>query len=170
MVRHSTLRLVLVIAAVKRIKRMQLDIKIAFLSSDLNEEIYLEPAEGYQSADGKVWRRLKSLYGLKQASRSWYESLTAFLAGEGFYHGEADYCLLTKGSTDNLMIVLVYVGGLLVFAMRSKDLASFKASMEGAYQVNNFEDGSYFLGLGLQWSITGDQVSIGQQKYTETIL
>lgn len=71
MVRHSTLRLVLVIAAVKRIKRMQLDIKIAFLSSDLNEEIYLEPAEGYQSADGKVWRRLKSLYGLKQASRSW---------------------------------------------------------------------------------------------------
>ncbi|KAF4134336.1 Reverse transcriptase (RNA-dependent DNA polymerase) [Phytophthora infestans] len=98
------------------------------------------------------------------------ESLTAFLAGEGFYHGEADYCLLTKGSTDNLMIVLVYVGGLLVFAMRSKDLASFKAFMEGAYQVNNFEDGSYFLGLGLQWSPTGDQVSIGQQKYTETIL
>ncbi|OWZ10286.1 Gag-pol Polyprotein [Phytophthora megakarya] len=90
-------------------KRMQLDVKTAFLKSDLDEEIYLKPTEGYQSADGHVWRLLKALYGLKQALRSWYENRRIFLESQGFYQGEADYCLFSKGSMDDddLMIVLV---------------------------------------------------------------
>ncbi|OWZ09396.1 polyprotein [Phytophthora megakarya] len=171
-VRHSTLRLVLVIVVARRMKRMQLDVKTAFLNSDLDEEIYLEPAEGYTNADGQVWRLRKALYGLKQASRSWYENLRRFLESQGFYQGEADYCLFSKGSADDddLMIVLVYVDDMLVFATHDEDLALFKAAMEAAYEVNDFEDASYFLGLELQWSPSGDEVTIGQQKYAKTIL
>ncbi|GMF63074.1 unnamed protein product [Phytophthora fragariaefolia] len=171
-VRHSTLRLVLVIVEARRMKRMQLDVKTAFLNSDLDEEIYLEPAEGYQCDDGHVWRLRKALYGLKQASRSWYDNLRVFLESQGFYQGEADYCLFSKDSVDgdDLMIVLVYVDDILAFAAHDKDLLSFKASMEAVYEVNDFENASYFLGLELQWSPSGDELTICQQKYAKSIL
>ncbi|GMF20131.1 unnamed protein product [Phytophthora fragariaefolia] len=158
-VRHSTLRLVLVIVVARRMKRMQQDVKTAFLNSDLDEEIYLEPAEGYQCDDGHVWRLRRALYGLKQASRSWYDNLRVFLESQGFYQGEADYCLFSKGSVDgdDLMLVLVYVDDILAFAAHDKDLLSFKASMEAVYEVNDFENASYFLGLELQWSPSGDE-------------
>ncbi|OWZ09586.1 Gag-pol Polyprotein [Phytophthora megakarya] len=93
-------------------KRMQLDVKTAFLNSDLDEEIYLERAEGYQSADGHVWRLLKALYRLKQASR---------------------LCV----DDDDLMIVLVYVNDILVFAMHDEDLLSFKAALEAGSPSGN---------------------------------
>ncbi|KAF4038288.1 hypothetical protein GN244_ATG09597 [Phytophthora infestans] len=59
---------------------------------------------------------------------------------------------------------------MLVFATHDEDLASFKAAMETTYDVNDSEDASYFLGLELQWSPSGDEVTIGQQKYAKSIL
>lgn len=169
-IRHSTLRLVLVIVVIKRMKRLQLDVKTAFLNSNLDEEIYLEPAEGYRRCKGCVWCLLKALYWLKQASRSWYEHLCAFLNAQGFRQGQADYCLFVKGAAEDLVIVLIYVDDILIFAMRDEDIVSFKAAMEAAFEVNHFEDVNFFLGLELTWSPSGDAVCVGQRKYSHTIL
>ncbi|KAI9915093.1 hypothetical protein PsorP6_006933 [Peronosclerospora sorghi] len=46
-IRHSTLRVVLVVFESRRMKHLQIDIKTAYLNSPLQEEIYMEPVEGY---------------------------------------------------------------------------------------------------------------------------
>jgi hypothetical protein len=82
---HVTLRCVLVLAVLRKWKRLQLDIRTTFLNSELKEVIFLEPAEGYKPTDAnKAWRLLRALYGLKQVGRAWYENLTAFLLEIGF--------------------------------------------------------------------------------------
>ncbi|KAI9911175.1 hypothetical protein PsorP6_009161 [Peronosclerospora sorghi] len=96
------------------------------------------------------------------ASRSWYEKLRAYLI--------TDNCLFIKGADETLMIILVYVDDILAFAMRDADLFDFKASMEAAFEVNNFNDINYFLGLELQWSFSGDELRVSQHKYADTIL
>lgn len=63
-------RSVLVVAVQRRMNRLQLDIKTVFLNSELEEHIYLEPAEGFESPDGYVWRLFQALFGLKQASKA----------------------------------------------------------------------------------------------------
>ncbi|KAI9908394.1 hypothetical protein PsorP6_016346 [Peronosclerospora sorghi] len=68
------------------------------------------------------------------------------------------------------MIVLVYIDEILAFAMCDADLFDFKASMEATFEVNNFNDINYFLGLELQWSSRGDDVRVIQHKYADTIL
>ncbi|KAI9920498.1 hypothetical protein PsorP6_015367 [Peronosclerospora sorghi] len=68
------------------------------------------------------------------------------------------------------MIVLVYVDDILAFAMCDADLFDFKASMEATFEVNNFNDINYFLGLELQWSSRGYEVRVSQHKYADTIL
>lgn len=83
-VRHSTVRIVFVIAVLRQMHRMQLDIKTAFLNSELDEGIYPEPVEGIASTNGQVWILLRALYGLKLASKAWYDNFTAFLLGLDF--------------------------------------------------------------------------------------
>jgi hypothetical protein len=50
---------------------MQFDIKTIFLHGEVKEEMYMEQLKGFfnHEEQGKVCRLLKSLYGLKQASR-----------------------------------------------------------------------------------------------------
>jgi hypothetical protein len=58
-----------------------MDVKIAFLHGDLDEEIYMEQLEGYE-VSGKehlVCKLRKSLYGLKQSPRLWYQKFDAFM-------------------------------------------------------------------------------------------
>ena len=60
----------------------------AFLNGELDpdEEVYMEQPQGYEESDKKwyVCKLLKSLYGLKQAGRKWYDALCRVLANIGF--------------------------------------------------------------------------------------
>jgi hypothetical protein len=80
MVKMSSIRVVLSLAAIMNLEIEQLDVKIAFLHGDLDEKIYMEQPEGF-TAKGKehlVCRLKKSLYGLKQAPKQWYKKFDSF--------------------------------------------------------------------------------------------
>ncbi|GMF51690.1 unnamed protein product [Phytophthora fragariaefolia] len=104
------------------------------------------------------------------ASRAWYENLTTFLLGCGFIQGKADACLFVTIDNDDLMIVLIYFDDMLVFGTDDGALAAFKLEVENTYEVNNFDEMNYFLGLELQWSAAGDEVRVCQNKCASTIL
>jgi hypothetical protein len=50
----------------------QVDVKNAFLNSELCEDVYICPPPGYFVPDGMVYHLRRSLYGLKQAPRAWF--------------------------------------------------------------------------------------------------
>ena len=84
-VKLNTIRSVLSIVACEGLYLEQLDVKIAFLDGDLDEEIYMYP-KGF-SKEGKnniVCRLKKSLYCLKQAPRQQYNKFGSFMHNEGF--------------------------------------------------------------------------------------
>jgi len=88
-VKFQTIRMILTIAAIEDMEIHQLDVKTAFLNGDLNEEVYMEQPDGYKvkGFDNMVLKLKKSLYGLKQASRSWNNKLNEFLIEQGFIVG-----------------------------------------------------------------------------------
>ena len=51
-----------------------MDVKTAFLNGVIEEEVYIEEPEGFETHEQKtrVCRLKKALYGLKQAPRAWY--------------------------------------------------------------------------------------------------
>nr|GFB62012.1 hypothetical protein [Tanacetum cinerariifolium] len=67
----------------------QMDVKTASLNGPLKEEVYVAQPDGFVDPDHreKVYRLRKSLYGLKQASRAWYDELSKFLTSKGFTKG-----------------------------------------------------------------------------------
>jgi hypothetical protein len=89
-----------------------MDIKIAFLNGDLNEEVYVLPPDGFEAPLGKVCRLNKLLYGLKQALRAWYDRLSIFLKTLGFECTAEDYSIFIHPT--HRIIIAVYVDDLLI--------------------------------------------------------
>jgi Reverse transcriptase (RNA-dependent DNA polymerase) len=67
----DSIQILLVLAMPEDWEIHQIDVKMAFLNSNLNDEIYMQQPEGFIAAgqSGKVCRLCKALYGLKQALR-----------------------------------------------------------------------------------------------------
>ena len=73
--RLETIRLLFALAAEKDWEIRQIDVKTAYLNGKLDEEIFMEPPEGYPVPEGHVLLLKKALYGLKQAGRQWFKCL-----------------------------------------------------------------------------------------------
>ena len=91
----------------------QLDVKMAFLDGDLEEEIYMQQPQGYEvkGKENLVCRLKKSLYGLKQAPRQWYLKFDKFITKQGYSRCHSDHCVYFNG---RYIILLLYVDGMLV--------------------------------------------------------
>jgi len=63
-----------------------MDVKSAFLSGYVKEEVHVCQPPGFENHDflNHVFNLDKALYGLKQAPRAWYERLSKFLIDNGF--------------------------------------------------------------------------------------
>lgn len=106
-----TVRSVIALAVSKGWFLYQMDVYNAFLQGDLYEEVYMKMPEGFEKKGEKsVCRLLKSLYGLKQASRQWNIKLTTALLEAGFSQSVFDYSLFTLKRKEGMVIILVYSG------------------------------------------------------------
>ncbi|KAL0560174.1 hypothetical protein IC582_000571 [Cucumis melo] len=95
----NTVRVLLTVAGNKDWSMYQLDVKNAFLNRDLMKEVYMSPPLGFEAQFGQqVYKLQKSLYGLKQSSRAWFDRLTTFVKSQGYSQGHSDHILFTKAS------------------------------------------------------------------------
>ena len=75
----TTLRVLLALVAENDWELHGMDVKTAFLNSELEEEIFMEFPERVQETakPGYAYRLVKAIYGLRQSPRAWYQKLLA---------------------------------------------------------------------------------------------
>ena len=116
-VKLTSIQVVLGLVASMNLEIEQLDVKIAFLNGDLEEEIYMLQSEGFE-VKGKqhmVCRLKKILYGLKQAPRHWHKKFDSFMMNHGYQKKVADHCVyIRKFLDDKLIILLLYANDMLI--------------------------------------------------------
>jgi hypothetical protein len=83
-VKFTSIRTPLTLAAHLDLEIHQVDVKTAFLNGKLNEEIYLRPPPSADTDKSLVWHLHRPLYGLKQSSRQWYQEVYAKFTNLGF--------------------------------------------------------------------------------------
>ena len=84
--RINSIRMVFAVTALRNLKVHQMDMKTTFHNGDLDEEIYMEQPEGFSASrqERKVYKLVKSLYGLKQALKQWHEKFDNVMILHGF--------------------------------------------------------------------------------------
>ncbi|GKA27755.1 putative ribonuclease H-like domain-containing protein [Tanacetum coccineum] len=97
-VRIEAIRLFLAYASFKDFVVYQMYVKSVFLHRKIEEEVYVCQPTGFEDPDfpDRVYKVKKSLYGLHQAPRAWYETLSIYLLDNEFQRGKIDKTLFTK--------------------------------------------------------------------------
>ncbi|GKE96352.1 retrovirus-related pol polyprotein from transposon TNT 1-94 [Tanacetum coccineum] len=103
----------------------QIDVKSAFLNGKLKEEVYVQQPLGFESTEfpNHVYKLDKAFYGLKQAPKACYETLSAFLTKTKFERGKIDNTLFVYKSKTDVILVQVYVDDI-IFVSTNKSYAN----------------------------------------------
>jgi transposase InsO family protein len=166
--KHTTFRVMLSMAAKRKLAVFHYDAKTAFLNGTLSEEIYMSQPRGFEIPGGetKVCRLKKSLYGLKQAARCWNEALNNKIKDMKFEQSQSDPCLYYNKSG---VLLLVYVDDILVFG---PDVSAIQHIMEPLMQtfvIKNLGPVSKYLGIEVFVDDNGNYL-ISQEQYIHQIV
>ena len=112
--RYTSIRTILALESKMKWNLHQMDVKTTFLNGLIEEEVYIEQPQGFETDNQKnhVCKLKKALYGLKQEPRAWYGRIDGFLMSLAFTKSKADSNLYYKVEDDGLMILLRYVDDL----------------------------------------------------------
>jgi uncharacterized metal-binding protein len=119
--RYTSIRAIISLATSMGWSLHQMDVKIAFLNGEIEEEIYIEQPQGFEvhSRDTHVCRLKKSLYELKKDPRAWYARIDNYLTRLGFSKIHADPNLYYKFVNNAPVILLLYVDDLFLTSEES---------------------------------------------------
>ncbi|GKB11593.1 putative ribonuclease H-like domain-containing protein [Tanacetum coccineum] len=168
--RIEAIRLFLAYASFKDFVVYQMDVKSAFLYGKIEEEVYVCQPPGFEDPDfpDRVYKVEKALYGLHQAPRAWYETLSTYLLENRFQRGQIDKTLFIKRDQGDILIVQVYVDDIIFGSTKKKLCTEFEKMMHKKFQMSSMGELTFF--LGLQVKQKEDGIFISQDKYVTEIL
>jgi hypothetical protein len=148
----------------------QMDVKNAFLHGDLQEEIYMEIPPGFETSQttGKVLRLHRSLYGLKQSPRAWFDRFRRAVMKKRYRQSNADHTLFYKRTMDKIVILIVYVDDIVITGDDADEIAHLKGHLAQEFEVKDLGNLRYFLGIEVSRGPKG--ILLSQQKYVLDLL
>lgn len=111
---------------------------------------------------------LKSLYGLKQASRQWNIKLTSALLADNYKQSSYDHLLFTKNQGTCIVVILIYVDDLLITGNNQDLIYEAKQYLHSKFKVKDLGPLTYFLGIEIMRS--KHRALLNQRKYALEVI
>lgn len=162
---HTSLRIMLALAAANKWVTHHIDVTSAFLSTPLKETIFLEPP--FAEPDGKKYLLLRSIYGLKQSSREFSILLSKVFQSIGFSRSNTEPCLHYSTSGTDFIAALSYVDDCAIFATRVELIDKLKMEMSKHLKITS-RPLEFFLGIEISRNKQGD-IRLTQEKYIDEL-
>ncbi|GJW55860.1 putative ribonuclease H-like domain-containing protein [Tanacetum coccineum] len=168
--RIEAIKLFLAYASFKDFVVYQMDVKSDFLYGKIEEEVYVYQPLGFEDPDipDRVYKVEKALYGLHQAPRAWYETLSIYLIDNGFQRGKIDKTLFIRRDKGDILLVQVYVDDIIFGSTKKSLCTEFEKMMHKKFQMSSMGELTFF--LRLQVKQKEDGIFISQDKYVTKIL
>lgn len=110
----------------QRAWRRHFDVETAFLYGQCDEEIYIQPSNGVNFAEGNILGLHKCLYGLKQASGVWHYAASTALRNLGLKENDAEACISQHADpNDTYMLIQMHVDDLEVVEAKQAAVNAF---------------------------------------------
>jgi hypothetical protein len=154
----------------------QVDIKGAYLNGVLNEDevLYMAHPPGYKvpGAGTRVLRLVKTLYGLKQSGRRWYQKLRSIFLSLNFSQCKVDQAVFFKWDRRKceLTIVAVHVDDCTMTATTIQLIHDLKDGLRQHVEVTDLGELHWMLGLEVQRDRVGHTIHLSQRAYINAIL
>ncbi|KAJ8485617.1 hypothetical protein OPV22_018102 [Ensete ventricosum] len=171
-VKMSSIRVALGIAAFLDLEIEQLAVKTAFLHGDLEEKIYMEQPEGFKvkGKENLVCKLKKSFYGLKQAPRQWYKKFDSFMIKNEYKRTTSDHCVYIKRFGENFIILLIYVDDIIILGKDMSMIDRLKKDLSESFAMKDMGPAKQILGMQISRDIRKRKIWLSQEKYIENVL
>ena len=166
---YTTARMLLSVAACRRLHLRQLDIKNAFLYGDLDAEVYMLQPPGYEDGTGRVCKLIKSLYGLKQSPRMWYHRLRDELESLGFLSSSHDEAFFIHRHSSHPVYMIVYVDDIILASSSEKRLDVVVRLLQECFTLRVMPTVEMYLGMNITCGSDGS-ITLSQHKYLESLM
>ncbi|RVW35444.1 Retrovirus-related Pol polyprotein from transposon RE1 [Vitis vinifera] len=129
----------------------------------------LPPGFCKEEEETRVCKLKKSLYGLKQSPRAWFDRFEKVIKKQGYRQGQSDHTMFFKQSNDGRMtILIVYVDNIILTRDDTGEVERLKKVFAIEFEVKDLGQMRYFLRMEVARSRKG--ISISQRKYVLDLL
>ncbi|KAH9780527.1 hypothetical protein KPL71_008114 [Citrus sinensis] len=168
----KSIRILLSIAVMLDYEIWQMDVKTAFLNGHLEENIYMQQPDGFiqKGQEHMVCKLQKSIYGLKQASRSWNIRFDQAIKSFGFIQNIDEPCVYKKIQEKYVAFLILYVDDILVIGNDIGVLTTIKSWLAKQFDMKDLGEASYILGIKLLRDRKNKTLALSQAVYIDKIL
>ncbi|GKB80395.1 retrotransposon protein, putative, ty1-copia subclass [Tanacetum coccineum] len=169
---NRAIRILISIAAFYDYEIWQLDVKTAFLNGCLDEYIYMVQPEGFVDPKHprKVCKLQRSIYGLKQASRSWNKIFNEEIKKFSFAQNLDEPCVYQKAIGSNVIFPILYVDDIIIMGNHIPSLQSVKDYLGKCFAMKDLEEATFILGIKIYRDMSKRLIGLIQSAYMEKIL
>ena len=168
----KSIRILLSIAAALNYEIWQMDVKTAFLNGNLDESIYMMQPEGFivEGQEQKGCKLLRSIYGLKQASRSWNLRFDETIKTFGFEQNVDEPCVYKYIKETKVVFLVLYVDDILLIGNDIGLLFDVKKWLVEKFQMKDLGQASYVLGIQIIRDHKNRLLALSQASYIDKVL
>ena len=173
-VKATSIRLLLALAAEYALHIHQFDVETAFLNPNIDHEVYVEQPPNYKTtypSQDYVLKLNKALYGLKQSPLLWSKDLKSALLNLNYQQSDADESIfILRTSPTKFIIIAVYVDDILAFAKTTDEINNIFSQLSKRFTLRNLGPVKKFLGIDFQRPHPTGPIFISQSTYARRIL
>ena len=150
----------------------QMDVKTAFLNGNLLEDVYMTQPKGfvYPKYPYRVCKLQRSIYGLKQASRSWNLCFDEAVKEFGFMKNEDEPCVYKKVSGSAIFFLVLYVDDILLIGYDIPTLQSVMSCLGKCFLMKDLGEAAYILGIKIYRDRSQRLLGLSQSGYIDKVL
>ena len=171
----TTFRFLISLAVCEKLEIRLMDVITAYLYGSLDNDIYMKIPEGlqlhdrYDSNPRELYsiKLQRSLYGLKQAGRMWYNRLTEYLLKQSYNNDPICPCVFIKRYQSQFVIIVVYVDDLNIIGTL-EELQKAANCLKLEFEMKDLGRTRFCLGLQIEYFSNG--IFVHQSTYTEKVL
>ena len=171
----TTFRYLISLAVKEGLNLHLMDVVTAYLYGSLDNDIYMKVPEGLKvpeasnsSSRGQYSIKLnKSLYGLKQSGRMWYNRLNEYLLKEGYKNDPICPCIFIKGSSNKFAIIAVYVDDINIIGT-PEELQKAINCLKKEFEMKDLGRTKFCLGLQIEY--LKNWIFVYEETYTRKVL
>ena len=146
----------------------QMDVKMAFLICDLEEEVYMKQPKGFSSREGEhlVCKLKKTIYCLKQ----WYYIFHGVVTSFGFIENPMDQCIYQKVSGSKTCFLVLYVDDILLTTNAKGMMHGVKQFLSKNFDMKDMGEASYIIGIKIHRARSRGILGLSQETYINKVL
>ncbi|GJX28174.1 retrotransposon protein, putative, ty1-copia subclass [Tanacetum coccineum] len=168
----KAIRILISVAAYYDYEIWQMDVKSSFLNGYLDEDIYMVQPEGFVNPNHprKVCKLQRSIYSLKQASRSCNKRFDGEIKRFCFDQNLDEPCVYQKASGSNVTFLILYIDDIIIMGNHISNLQSVKDYLRKCFAMKDLGEAAFILGIKIYRDRSKRLIRLGQNAYMDKIL